>query len=85
MHLQMLSTLELEVDYVQHEAGAGGGGGLAGIAQWERVRVPDRAVAGSNPGEDKRERSCAFPGGWVRVPRELGWLGEGSERVRVAG
>ena len=68
----MLSTPELENGCAQHEAGAGGGGGLAGIAQWERVRVLDRAVAGSNPGEEKRESSCAFPG------IEVGdWLGLG--------
>ena len=35
-HLWMLSTLELENGCVQHKPGAGGGGGLAGIAQWER-------------------------------------------------
>ena len=63
----MLSTLELENGCAQHEAGAGGGGGLAGIAQGEWVRVLDRAVASSNPGEEKRESSCAFPGIEVRV------------------
>ena len=29
-------AVELEDGCAQHEAGAGGGGGLAGIAQWER-------------------------------------------------
>ena len=50
-HLCMLLTLELENGCAQHEAGAWGGGGLAGIAQWERrglrierprVRIPSR-------------------------------------------
>ena len=31
------------------------------------ARAADRAVAGSNPVEEKRESSCAFPGSWVRV------------------
>ena len=35
-HLAVLSTLDVEDGCAQHEAGAGGGGGLAGIAQWER-------------------------------------------------
>ena len=66
-HLCMLLTLELENGCAQHEAGAWGGGGLAGIAQWERVRVLDRAVAGSSPGEESvRGRTPS------RVALELG-------------
>ena len=59
--------LELENGCDQHKVGAGGGGGIAGIAQREWVRVLDRAVAGSSPVKEKRESSCAFPGIEIRV------------------